>query len=484
MSTRITKRQVSTASSWRQSVELVLCLILTVCFFRTWCAESYVVPTASMAETVVGLHRDVLCEDCGQPFACGSDELVDNRNVYAPGSLRAVCPNCGYYENDLAVRRDINGDRLLVHKSAFLFDPPQRWEVAVFRSPEIAHKVYIKRIVGLPGEAVQIRDGDVYIDGQLARKTLAEQRAVAIPVHDSRYQPTRLSQLPPRWQGEEDTRWSAAGGLFRCHGDKLAPEIESAEDIREADVDWLVYHHCRRVSGQGQLVEDAPITDDSGYNQTRPRRIEHVSTVRDLLLRCRVTTSTHGRLAWYATDGREVFVAQIDLATGHAELEHNGRLVASAKVQRWLPLSAAHVELSLVDRQFLLAIDDRLVFEPYPFEPSNLPRQPTTRPFAIGSIGAALEVTDLAVLRDIYYTRPLDARWAVAQPHALGTDEYFVLGDNSCLSEDSRMWLDGPAVPASLLVGRPLFVHLPSRLLDLGNLTLQIPDLSKVRAIR
>ena len=95
MSTRVTKQHVSTASAWRQSVELVLCLVLTVCIFRTWCAESYVVPTASMAETVVGLHRDVVCDDCGQPFSCGSDELVDNHNVYMPGSLRAACPNCG-----------------------------------------------------------------------------------------------------------------------------------------------------------------------------------------------------------------------------------------------------------------------------------------------------------------------------------------------------------------------------------------------------
>jgi hypothetical protein len=38
-------------------------------------------------------------------------------------------------------------------------------------------------------------------------------------------------------------------------------------------------------------------------------------------------------------------------------------------------------------------------------------------------------------------------------------------------------------VPANMLVGRPLFVHLPSRLWDVGSLTLQVPDLSKMRAI-
>lgn len=457
--------------------------MLTVCIFRTWCAESYVVPTASMAETVVGLHRDVVCEDCGQPFACGSDELVNNRNAYAPGSLRAVCPNCGYFENDLTSYPDIKGDRLLVQKSAFLFDTPKRWEVAVFRSPEIARKVYIKRIVGLPGESVQIRDGDVYVDGQLARKSLTEQRAVAIVVHDSRYQPTRHSQLPSRWQGEGDTSWIVSDHVFSCTGDKSADKAQSAASIAETDVDWLVYHHCRRVPGNSQLVEDAPITDDTGYNQTRPRRVENVSTVRDLMFRSRVRASGEGRLAYYANEGREVFVTQLDLATGHAELQHNGQLVATADIKSLLPLEGAQVELSLVDRQLLLAIDDQLVFPCYEFAPSNLPQQPTTRPFAIGSIGAALEVTDLAVLRDIYYTRPSDRCWAIDRSYRLGPDEYFVLGDNSELSEDSRLWNDGPAVPAEMLVGRPLFVHLPSRLVDVGSMTLQVPDLAKMRAI-
>lgn len=456
--------------------------MLTVCMFRTWCAESYVVPTASMAETVVGLHRDIICDDCGQPFSCGTDELLGNSVVYAPGSLRAVCPNCGYFENDLADRPDINGDRLLVHKSAFIFDTPDRWEVAVFRAPAIAHKVYIKRIVGLPGESVQIRDGDVYIDGQLARKTLAEQRAIATLVHDSRHTPSRLSQLPSRWQGERITSWHEQQSRFFSAPAATSTRTASKTDDTP-DVDWLVYHHWRRVPGYSGRVEEAPVTDDNGYNQTRPRRAEQVNQVRDIMLRCRLRAAAEGRLAFYATDGREVFVAQVDPQSGLAELQHNGRVVARGNIAASLPLSNSLAELSLVDRQYLLAIDGQLVFAPYQFEPSDLPQQPSTRPLAIGSIDARLEVSDLVVLRDIYYTQPIDSRWAIDSAYPLGPDEYFVLGDNSPLSDDSRMWELGPAVPANMLVGRPLFVHLPSRLWDVGSLTLQVPDLSKMRAI-
>jgi hypothetical protein len=62
-----------------------------------------------------------------------------------------------------------------------------------------------------------------------------------------------------------------------------------------------------------------------------------------------------------------------------------------------------------------------------------------------------------------------------------------MLGDNSPVSLDSRAWSE-PAVPRSLLVGRPFVVHLPSRPLSLGlggrEVVLRVPDLSRVRYIR
>ena len=44
-------------------------------------------------------------------------------------------------------------------------------------------------MVGLPGEAVWLRDGDVAIDGTLARKTFAQVRALRVPVFDQRFAP-------------------------------------------------------------------------------------------------------------------------------------------------------------------------------------------------------------------------------------------------------------------------------------------------------
>ena len=60
-----------------------------------------------------------------------------------------------------------NDDSLLVDKVSFCFRQPERYDVIVFE-PAIANvsKYYVKRIVGLPGETIQIIDGVVYINGE------------------------------------------------------------------------------------------------------------------------------------------------------------------------------------------------------------------------------------------------------------------------------------------------------------------------------
>jgi signal peptidase I len=66
----------------------------------------------------------------------------------------------------------------------------------------------------------------------------------------------------------------------------------------------------------------------------------------------------------------------------------------------------------------------------------------------------------------------------------LGDGQYFVLGDNSPISKDSRCWPDGPAVEAGLLVGRPFLVHFPAQQVRWGDWRFQVPDPSRIRYIR
>lgn len=59
-----------------------------------------------------------------------------------------------------------NHERIFINKYVYRFRPIQRGDIVVFHFPLDPSKSYIKRVVGLPGETVSIRDGHAYIDGR------------------------------------------------------------------------------------------------------------------------------------------------------------------------------------------------------------------------------------------------------------------------------------------------------------------------------
>ena len=60
-----------------------------------------------------------------------------------------------------------DGDNLIVDKISYRFRDPERFEIIVFPFQYEEHTYYIKRIIGLPGETVQVIDGYVYINGEM-----------------------------------------------------------------------------------------------------------------------------------------------------------------------------------------------------------------------------------------------------------------------------------------------------------------------------
>lgn len=59
------------------------------------------------------------------------------------------------------------GDRIMVNKKAYLRAGPQRGDVIVFNDPRDMKKIFIKRVAGLPGETLEIKDGKVIINGNV-----------------------------------------------------------------------------------------------------------------------------------------------------------------------------------------------------------------------------------------------------------------------------------------------------------------------------
>ncbi|MCH5272838.1 MAG: signal peptidase I [Lachnospiraceae bacterium] len=73
--------------------------------------------------------------------------------------IKAEIPS-GSMENTMQV-----GDRVVGFRLAYLFSEPKRGDIVMFDYPDDESKLYVKRIIGLPGEELEIRDGKIYING-------------------------------------------------------------------------------------------------------------------------------------------------------------------------------------------------------------------------------------------------------------------------------------------------------------------------------
>jgi len=97
---------------WREALETVLWAVALALVLRTFVVQSYWIPSGSMIPT-------------------------------------------------LQIR-----DRVMAAKFWYRFSEPQRGQIVVFKFPDDPKKDFVKRIIGLPGETVEIRNGAVYVNGE------------------------------------------------------------------------------------------------------------------------------------------------------------------------------------------------------------------------------------------------------------------------------------------------------------------------------
>ena len=468
----------------RATVEFLLLLGIGILILRTFAAEAYVVPTGSMAPTLLGYHKEVTCPNCRFPFVVGLDERGR--------SPRPVCPNCGQTGLESEEGVDCNGDRLLVQKFFFDARRPRRWEVAVFQSPIEPGQAYVKRVVGLPGERVQVVDGDVWINGAIARKTVREQRATRILVHDSAYRPADADRFP-RWRfwveksrGLVSSGWQPDGAMF---DHRPVPE----SDVRAAALDWLDYRHWDPDRGRF-----GPVRDFCPYNGAD---LGGDNVVRDLAFEADLTARPGTRSVTVRIDhGGDQF--QVVIPVDHAAdvrvrrndrvvpVEHPGAGLASIPPGQD---RRSHLTVSTIDRRLLVEVDGTPLFDPIDFESPSVGVSGTfASPLGLGvEPGARVEVENFRVFRDIYYTGSLAVGprhpFGIDEPYRMGADEFFVLGDNSPVSNDSRFWERSPVVRGDQMLGKPFLVHLPGQVFALrvfGRSLGWIPDPREIRYIR
>ena len=200
-------RSTQSDETIKETFESIVIAFILAFVFRAYVVEAFVIPTGSMAPTLLGRHLKVDCPQCGYSFA--ADVPKANGDVgWLQKELRLVCPMCHYPQVLQRGTRVSAGDRILVHKYIYSLVEPERWDVVVFKAPIKPDMNYIKRLVGLPGEDILIIEGNIYtkpIDAgdagwTVARKTSRAriQQAVWQPVYRSYHVPLDGGRGQPR----------------------------------------------------------------------------------------------------------------------------------------------------------------------------------------------------------------------------------------------------------------------------------------------
>jgi signal peptidase I len=127
---------------------------------RKFAYEAFLIPTNGMAPTLLGEHWEAPCPRCGAP---AYSSPIDSKAQFVVDGALMVCSKerRSVTVTDLPKVR-AGGDRILVCKLL----APKRWDVAVFHYPAEPSFKYVQRIVGMPGEKLEIREGAVWIDGK------------------------------------------------------------------------------------------------------------------------------------------------------------------------------------------------------------------------------------------------------------------------------------------------------------------------------
>lgn len=498
----------------RDTLEAVVVAFILAFVFRAFVVEAFVIPTGSMAPGLSGKHGSHRCDCCQYPFDYGIRESVtlpggrrQLGTLEADQGFKVRCPNCGWSDqrnlNTDAETRVVadSGDRILVLKWPYDVGGnllgPKRWDVVVFKNPQDGETNFIKRLLGLPGEVLEIINGDVYAvpEGkvpadirealskppatasmgraasdrrltreqrerlagllEIRRKTQIAQDSLWMIHYDHDYPPSRAPSVdynPPRWVAE--------GTAGAASWDVSKPRVRFRPPDDEAH--WL------RLTGK-------PIGDTYGYNLVSRGSLEPRQVADVRLQFVLFPGGGDGRLILRLGKGPDQFFATID-AGGNVTLERAGKdgirvALGSGRIDPLRADNPLTVSFENVDYRVALRIEDVEVVatDDDQYRPNILPYllgekrdgESNAAHIAIGAEGMPLEIRHLTVHRDVFYRSSdtaLDNRsstrgqenaykgypgWGTAtNPILLRADppDYFCCGDNSPQSKDSRLW--------------------------------------------
>jgi len=482
-------RRGSQSGSARETVESIVFAFVLAFLFRTFEAEAFVIPTGSMAPTLMGRHKDVHCQECGVKFEIGaSDELNEAGRLIAEKRIDAArCPNCRFENNvfDLPV---FKGDRILVNKFPYELADPDRWDVVVFKYPEGPATNYIKRLVGLPGERLKIHGGDVHSrdrsTGEISivrKDDPYKQQEIQIPVYDNNHQSQTLRKAgwPRRWQAvrrsvhsdamagweTDDNSWQASASGTTFNLDLTQTRNQPRRWLRYRHIiprpeDWLELQRGHKPAPRAPEL----IRDFCGYNAYTYERYNHNQTdygsywVGDLTLSCTVRITDidqDNELLLELVEGPRWYRCRFNVSSGETSLSYIDRLLTrdtdpdqdEADAEHLLATTQTAINRKGTYRLRFANVDDRLCLwvngdlitfdKPGTYQPAALleSTEDDRVPAGVAARGLGIEVSDLLIDRDIYYRPEL-----AVELYGFESDPNY-RHDNSDLAADSG-WLD------------------------------------------
>ncbi|MFP6650532.1 MAG: S26 family signal peptidase [Pirellulaceae bacterium] len=372
----------------------------------------------SMLPTLWGSSLEMPCQDCGYPLRCSSP--LDATTI--------LCPNCGFAENLASSATEQEPDRVQLNPLP-RGSGPFRWDLVAIRLPgESGYAV--KRVVGLPGELIRIQGGEIYVDEQLLQKNWQLFEQLRVEVHHLGYRPA--SQLRrPASPDDGPSNWKPLhqpSGWTSSYPFHFQPREEGTWDHlvleRQPAIPGLVTPPDQPLRG---IVDYQP----ANQGLARPR----LHAVRDVMVEADLTATPRARFRLEIRRGDIVYRAELDLVDRLVRLYSGPDVLASAPLppstdSRW------KIGLAVYDRQLVMtgAAGNHLV-------PLKIDREGDGYPvILLGASGAAVQLKGLRVWRDVHYLGPdlTDESWNSGR--ILGKEEYFLLGDNMPVSEDSRQW--------------------------------------------
>lgn len=459
--------------------------------FIVFFMQAYTIPTGSMADTLKGAHFRLRCEKCGYRYDYGfSPEAYGMPQNYAPRQNVPIlaynsrtgftqnlpkCPCCGYYSTTAQDMPVIKGDRIFVAKCLYQFFEPKRWDSIVFKNPVEPRINYIKRLIGKPGERIEIIDGDIYVDGTIARKPPKVQNELWMPIYDNDFQPS-----DPHVRGYNGHKWSQPFVNAKNSDWNLnakGPTVFSL-DGSDDDMHTLIYDTSRGNDFKATY----------GYND--PKKFDSIMPICSDLMMCfyLLDNDFTGTVGTVLSKYGVKYFAKID-SSGRMEI-----LMADGDGQsRVLETKQINVNKQKNKKFEFCNVDHSLIFK---FGNEQLrhdfgtgaddmgDRNSGVLPEAMIFGSGKITIGHIGLFRDIHYINRETlyvnnqyvtggpVRAGEGNPFTLGDNEFFACGDNSPNSFDSRLWdVAGRAngqneyrtgiVPRDYLVGKAFFVYWP-----------------------